>query len=49
MKINSDYYLKVLQILRMHIALKQTDIQDTWILHQDNARPHTARKVIEYL
>ncbi len=40
--INKEYYIKVLKKLREHIQRKRPEIAKNFILHQDNALPHTA-------
>ncbi len=41
-RIIAKYYLKTLEKLREHIRCKRPDLRNQFILHQDNARPHTA-------
>ena len=48
-KVNKEYYCSILKTLRGHISHKRPDIKDYWILHQDNARLHTARLTQEWL
>ncbi len=43
------YYIVVLERLRKHIANKRTDIARTWILHQDNTKPHMAHFTSDFL
>ncbi len=47
--VNSEYYIRVLKNLRKHVQRKRPSISKTWVLHHDNARPHTAHKVTEFL
>ncbi len=37
-----EYYIEVLKNLREHLQRKRPDIAHSFILHQDNAQPHTA-------
>ncbi len=41
MRINTQYYHRVLQTLCTHITKKHPDIHDNWVLHQDNVQPRT--------
>ncbi len=47
--INVACYVTVLQKLREHIGRKRKEIAWTWILHHDNARPHSANRTFEFL
>ena len=47
--VNANYYVEVLKQLRRHILKKRPEIADNWILHHDNATPHTARVVLDCL
>ena len=40
--INKGYYIKVLKTLGTHLQRKRPKIAKNFILHQDNATPHTA-------
>ncbi len=40
---NSQYYCCVLQTFIHHIGYKPSEMKKCWILHQDNALPHSAR------
>ncbi len=40
--INKEYYIKVIKQLREHLRKKRPEIAKNFILHQDNATPHTA-------
>ena len=33
----------------MHISRKRSDLKASWILHQDNARPHTSSLTREFM
>ncbi len=48
-KINAIYYAQVLKSLQKHINKKKPEIACSWILHQDNARPHIAGIVRDFL
>ncbi len=48
-RINAEYYLKTSEKLREHIWRKRSDLRNQFILHQDNARPHTASIVQQWL
>jgi len=42
--INSEYYCEVLRTFQRHLSDKRPEkIQNGWLLHQDNARPHTCK------
>ncbi len=47
--VNSDYYCGVLTMLFAHIAKKRPKLKKNFILHYDNTRPHTSRKMAEFL
>ena len=48
--INADYFIEVMKTFRVHLRKKRPDIVDgEWILHMDNARPHTSKKTVNYL
>lgn len=48
--INGEYYILVLkQLIKDHIPKKRPDLVGHWKLHQDNARPHVAKTVVEFL
>ncbi len=48
-KINVVYYVQVLKSLQKHINEKRPEIACLWILHQNNARPHIASIVCNFL
>ncbi len=41
---SAAYYVTIWQKLREHIGWKWREIAQTWILHHDNARPHSANQ-----
>lgn len=47
--VNGEYYVSVLKILRQHISRKRHELVGNWTLHHDNARPHVATSVQQYL
>jgi [histone H3]-lysine36 N-dimethyltransferase SETMAR len=47
--VNADHYIEALKSLKTHIARKRKHYVRNWILHHDNARPHTAARVLEFL
>lgn len=48
--INAEYYISVLkQLMKDHIPKKRPDLVGRWKLHQDNARPHVANAVVDFL
>ena len=49
--VNAEYYVGVLQkLIRPHIQKKRPEYTSgRWKLHQDNARPHVAHLVMEFL
>ncbi len=47
-KINKEYYLTVLKTLKDHIRRKRSELIGRWVLHQDNATPHTAAVVQQW-
>src|SRR5436190_4438061 len=48
--INAEYYILVLkQLMKDHIPKKRPDLVGRWKLHHDNARPHVANAVLQYL
>jgi [histone H3]-lysine36 N-dimethyltransferase SETMAR len=49
--INKEIYLNILRRLRESIRLKRKEMWSSknWILHHDNARPHTATSVLTFL
>ena len=48
--VTGAYYRDVLKILQGHIRRKRPHLHETsWMLHHDNARPHIANVVAEYL
>jgi len=48
--VTGAYYTSVLAILRKHIVKKRPELHPNgWRLHHDNARPHVALTVMEYL
>jgi histone-lysine N-methyltransferase SETMAR len=48
--INSDYYIGVLRKFLKHFRNKRPDLfASGWLLHQDNARPHTSKKTMEFM
>ena len=47
--INSTYYCEVISTFLSHLHRKRPEkIEQGWILHQDNARPHVSRETIEF-
>ncbi len=48
-KINAVYYVQVLKSLQKHINKKRPEAACSWILHQDNARPHVVSIVWDFL
>ncbi len=46
---DSQHYLQVLKTLRWYNNKKRLKLENWWTLHHDNARPHTAHIVQEYL
>ncbi len=47
--VTKEYYVGVLRTLRKHIQWKRPEITKNFILHHDNAKPHTARFMQEFL
>ncbi|XP_046685374.1 histone-lysine N-methyltransferase SETMAR-like [Homalodisca vitripennis] len=48
--INGEYYILVLkQLIKDHFPKKQPDPVGLWKLHHDNARPHVANTVLQFL
>lgn len=48
--VTAAYYTSVLATLRKHIAKKRPELSRTgWRLHHDNARPHVANQVMQFL
>lgn len=47
--VNADHYITALKTLKIHISRKRRHLVRKWILHHDNARPHTAARVLEFL
>lgn len=48
--INGVYYISVLrQLIKDHIPKKRPDLVGRWKLHHDNARPHVANAVLQFL
>ncbi len=48
--VNGDYYKQVLTtLMNDHISRKRPELRGNWKLHHDNARPHIAHVVTEYL
>lgn len=49
--VNKEYYKEVLQRLRLKIRRKRTELWETgnWFLLHDNARPHKALKITQFL
>ncbi len=48
--VNADYYISVLkQLIKDRIPKKHKDLIKNWKLHQDNARPHVAQAVQDFL
>ncbi len=47
--VNAAHYLTVLRTLEQHVLKKRPHLKKQCILHQDNARPHTARIITDYL
>lgn len=47
--VNADHYITALKTLKIHISRKRRHLVGKWILHHDNARPHTAARVLEFL
>jgi len=48
--INSEYYCEVLRTFLRHLRDKRPEkIQNGWLLHQDNARPHTSKFTSEFM
>lgn len=48
--INSAYYCEVLAKFLHHLREKRPEkIRDGWLLHQDNARPHTSKETSEFM
>ncbi|UYV83156.1 hypothetical protein LAZ67_23000018 [Cordylochernes scorpioides] len=50
-KINQEVYLGIMRRLREAVRLKRSERwqNNDWILHVDNARPHTAHVVLQFL
>lgn len=50
-RVNKEYYLSVMKRLRENIRRKRPDMwkNNSWILHHDNAPPHTSILVREFL
>jgi [histone H3]-lysine36 N-dimethyltransferase SETMAR len=47
--INAEYYVQVLKKLKKHVQQKRPEIGATWVLHHDNARPHTGHVTTSFL
>ncbi len=47
--VNAAYYLNVLRMLERHVLKKRPHLKKQWILHHDNARPHTVHIITDYL
>ena len=48
--INSDYYITVLSQFLVHLRKKRPKKRDeNWLFHQDNARPHTSAKTMDFI
>lgn len=48
--VNGEYYKTVLQhLIKDHIPKKRPELARSWKLHHDNARPHVAGIVTEFL
>jgi histone-lysine N-methyltransferase SETMAR len=48
--VNSDYYQEVLSSFLRHLRTKRPEkIQNGWLLHQDNARPHVSNSTMEFM
>lgn len=48
--INSKYYCEVLERFLTHLRRKRPEkFKGEWLLHQDNARPHTSRETSAFL
>jgi len=47
--VNHACYKDVLEQLRKWVQRVRTDIADDWVLHHDNAPPHTALSIREFL
>lgn len=48
--VTGQYYRDVLKTLQVHIRRKRPHFREAgWMLHHDNARPHIANVVAEYL
>lgn len=48
--VNANYYIAVLkQLIKDHIPKKRPDLVKRWKLHEDNARPHVAHAVQDFL
>ncbi len=48
-KINAIYYVQVFGSLQKHINKNRPEIVRSWILHQNNVRPHVASSVCNFL
>ncbi|GFV86614.1 histone-lysine N-methyltransferase SETMAR [Trichonephila clavipes] len=44
--VNDSYYTNVLQRMEQHVKRKRPLLQNGFLLHHDNARPHIARCVL---
>ncbi|KMQ92061.1 histone-lysine n-methyltransferase setmar-like protein [Lasius niger] len=47
--VNGQFYVEVLERLRLKVRRVRREIVDTWILHHDNAPSHTSLRVREFL
>ncbi len=47
--VNGAYYVSVLKFLRQHISRKRRELVGNWTFHHDNALPHVATSVQQYL
>lgn len=47
--VSATYYLTVLKTLKQHVLKKLSHLKNQWIQHHDNAKPHSARIMTEYL
>ncbi len=48
-KVNAEHYRDVLKTLQCYVNQRRPQLKNQYHLHHDNARPHTARIITEYL
>jgi len=49
LRVDSTHYRRAIQTFIYHISWKRLELRGKWLLHQDNAGPHTSKATTAFL